>query len=172
MPPPADDKRPPGFRESPGMRLRGAYLSMHRRFENQFLALGATADQFVVLTTLLEEDGIIQQELVRRVHSDPNTITGMLGRLEKRGLIRRVTPNGDGRTRCVFLTAKGARLQRKLDESAKTLHDRLRSSVNPDQMERLLKNLQAVAQAMAPEEAGAGRTRQSIARRPREGKEV
>lgn len=141
------------------MRLRGAYLSMHRCFESHFLSLGATADQYVVLTTLLEEDGIIQQELVRRVYSDPNTITGMLGRLEKRGLIRRVTSNGDGRARCVFLTARGARLQRKLDESAKSLQDRLRASVNPDQTERLLKNLEAVGAAMVPTEAGAGRTR-------------
>ncbi|MGH9673263.1 MAG: MarR family winged helix-turn-helix transcriptional regulator [Bryobacteraceae bacterium] len=145
------------------MRLRGAYLSMHRRFEAHLLALGATADQYVLLTTLLEEDEIIQQELVRRLYSDPNTITGMLGRLEKRGLIRRETRNGDGRARRVFLSAKGSRLQRKLDEGAKHLHDLLRGSVKPDQMELVLKNLEAVALAMAPKETCTGQTRRRSA---------
>ena len=122
-----------GFRESLGMRLRGAYLSMHRCFDARFTRLGATADQYVILTMLAEEDGIIQQELMRRVFSDPNTVSAMLGRLEKRGLIRRRAHDGDGRARCVYLTAKGRRLQRQLDESAKALHERLFRSGDPRQ---------------------------------------
>jgi DNA-binding MarR family transcriptional regulator len=132
------------------MLLRAAYLSMHRSFEGHFTQLKATADQFVLLTMLAEESGIIQQELARRICSDPNTITAMLSRLEKRGLIERRAHEGDGRARCVHLTAKGRRFQHKLDNSASVLHERLARAIAPDQLEAVLKGLAQIASAMVP----------------------
>ena len=66
------------------MNLRAAYLSMHRQTNAHLARFGVTADQFVCLLILAEEDGIIQQELVKRATSDPNTIRAMLVLLEKR----------------------------------------------------------------------------------------
>ena len=138
------------FRESLGMRLRRAYLSMHRTYNAHFAQYGATADQFVILTLLAEKDGIPQQELVRTACSDPNTITVMLRLLEKRGLIRRTSHSRDGRARCVYITPKGRTLQRKLDTGAEALHARLRRAVPAGDAGRALEHLQNIAQAMAP----------------------
>src|SRR6266849_211798 len=110
------------FRDTPAMRLRAAYLTMHRQFQRVFRAEGATADQFVLLTLLAEEDGITQKELVSRSFSDANTITAMLRRLERRGLIRRQPHASDGRAVCVHLTDDGRSLQRRLTEASHQLH--------------------------------------------------
>jgi DNA-binding MarR family transcriptional regulator len=110
------------FRDTPPMRLRGAYLTMHRHFQRLFRVHGATADQFVLLTLLAEEDAITQKELVRRSFSDANTITAMLRRLERRGLIRRAPHEHDGRASRVHLTDSGRSLQRQLNEAARELH--------------------------------------------------
>ncbi len=137
------------FRESLGMRLRGAYLSMHRSFQAHCAGFGVTADQFVVLSLLAEEDGIIQKELVRRTYSDANTIAALVGLLEEKGLVRRVRPAHDGRARCVYLTPKGRRLQRELAGSAEALHRQLREAMSPADMPTLLRCLQSIAEVMA-----------------------
>ena len=67
--------------------LRSAYLTFHRRANAVFARFKLTSDQFVLLTVLAEADGVTQGELMRRTNSDPNTISEMLGRLERRGLV-------------------------------------------------------------------------------------
>jgi DNA-binding MarR family transcriptional regulator len=143
-----------GFREKMGMRMRGAYLSMHRRFNAHFLRFGATADQFVVLTLLAEEDGITQQELADRVFSDPNTVTVMLALLENRGFIRRRADDGDRRVRRVCLTARGRAFQEKLDLSAEALHRQLRNALPPAHRRLVLEALKRIAEVMVPTTGG------------------
>ncbi len=146
----AKKARTESFRDSFGMRLRGAYLSMHRYFDDHCARFGSTADQFVVLTVLSEEDGITQQELARRVFSDQNTIAAMLRLLEKRRLIRRRTPPNDGRARCVSLTPKGRAFQEELGSSAELLHRQLREALSPEEQDAMRNGLERVADAMTP----------------------
>ena len=142
--------RTESFRDGLGMRLRGAYLSMHRYFNDHCAQFGSTADQYVVLTVLSEEDGITQQELARRIYSDQNTVAAMMLLLEKRGLIRRRTHTNDGRARCVYLTSKGRKLQEKLDASAELLHRQLREALLPEEKDAVLNGLKRIADAVAP----------------------
>src|SRR5258706_272927 len=69
--------------------LRAAYFAMHRVSDGHFSRQGVTADQFVLLACLAEDDGITQQELARRASSDPSTIRAMLLLLEGRMLVAR-----------------------------------------------------------------------------------
>ena len=110
------------FHDNLGMRLRGAYLSVHRRTDAHFAQFGVTSDQFVVLSLLAEEDGITQQELAVRSYSDANTITAMLRLLEKRGLLHRHPHATDRRARSVELTAEGRRLTEELQKSLDAFH--------------------------------------------------
>ena len=114
------------------MRLRGAYLTMHRLFQRLFRSHGATADQFVLLTLLAEEDGVTQKDLVRRCFSDANTIAAMLRRLEQRDLVRRTPHEHDGRATRVHLTEPGRNLQRQMSEAASELHRSIEQILPPD----------------------------------------
>ncbi len=152
------------FRNGLGMRLRGAYLSMHRTFQAHCAPFGVTADQFVVLSLLAEEDGIIQRELVCRTFSDANTITALLCLLERKRLIRRVRHDNDGRARCVYLTAEGRRLQRELERRSEHLHRRLQESVPREEQVNLLRCLERVAAAMKLHQPGGEKTMSSNAR--------
>ncbi len=82
---------------------------MHRRTNEALAPHGVTADQFVLLSRLADEDAITQQELARRTSSDPNTIRTMLVLLEKRSLVVRRPHRSDGRAYCILLTDKGRR---------------------------------------------------------------
>ena len=138
------------FRDTPAMCLRAAYLTMHRRFQRLFRTKGATADQFVLLTLLAEEDGVTQKELVRRSCSDANTITAMLRRLERRGLIRRQPHARDGRAVCVHLTDEGRALQKHLVVASRELHQAVEESLPREHRAVILAWLHSMALLMPP----------------------
>lgn len=139
------------FRDQLGMKLRAAYLAMHRRFQTRLATSGVTADQFVVLSVLAEEDGIIQKELMRRTYSDANTTGALVALLERGGWIRREVSLADGRARCVFLTSAGRRLQKRLAYGTADLHKQLFAAVSADELASLVAALEKVTHVMVRE---------------------
>ena len=131
------------------MHLRRAYLSMHRRANANFARYGLTADQYVVLTALARAGSATQQDLVRRVHSDPNTVRAILGRLERQGLVARAPHATDGRARAVTLTERGVAAQRELEEFNDGFQTELESLFRPAELEAFLGYLGRVTRAMS-----------------------
>ncbi len=144
------------------MGLRAAYWSMHRQTNAHLAQRGATADQFVLLSLLVEQDGITQQELVRRASSDPNTIRAMLLLLEKRGVVARGQHPTDGRARRVTLTRKGRQTYDKLLAQIKPLQKRLLALFRAAEAETLVVFLGRISEAMAKLERRRGRPRSTV----------
>jgi DNA-binding MarR family transcriptional regulator len=138
--------------------LRAAYLALHRQTNACFAKDGVTADQFVLLAALAEADAVTQQELVRRVGSDPNTVRVMLLLLEGRGLVARERHPADGRARCVMLTRKGRQVFKKLWASSEPLRARLLAAFRPDEVTALVGLLRRVAEVLAPPVSNGNRT--------------
>ena len=146
--------------------LRAAYLALHRQTNDCFARDGVTADQFVLLSALADADAVTQQELVRRVSSDPNTVRAMLLLLEGRGLVARQRHPADGRARCVRLTAKGRQVFQKLWTKSEPLRARLQAAFRPDEVTALVGLLRRVAEVLAPPAGNGSRTaRRSGSRR-------
>jgi DNA-binding MarR family transcriptional regulator len=138
------------------MRLRGAYLTFHRMANAHFEPRGVTADQFVVLTLLAEEEGLTQREVVARAYSDPNTVGEMLTRLEGKKLVRRERHPTDGRARVVFLTQKGRSLQKQLRESWEGHLREIDSAFGARELEALKGLLVRIPGAVAETGGGVG----------------
>jgi DNA-binding MarR family transcriptional regulator len=138
--------------------LRAAYLAFHRQTNACFAKDGVTADQFVLLAALADSNALTQQELVRRVGSDPNTVRAMLLLLEGRGLVARERHPADGRARCVSLTAKGRKVFEKLLARSEALRARLLSAFRPDEVTALVGLLHRVTEVMAPPVSNGSRT--------------
>ena len=97
-------------RELPRL-LRAAYFGMHRVSDAHFSRHGVTADQFVLLACLKEQDAITQLELARRASSDPSTIRAMLVLLEGRGLVARARRPDEVRPREAESVVDGQRVR-------------------------------------------------------------
>lgn len=138
--------------------LRAAYLALHRQTNDCFAKDGMTADQFVLLSALADADAVTQQELVRRVSSDPSTVRAMLVLLEGRGLVARERHPADGRARCVTLTVKGRQVFKKLWTKSEPLRAQLLTAFRPDEVIALVGLLRRVAQAMTPSASNASGT--------------
>lgn len=73
--------------------------------------LGITYPQYLTLMILWEEDGMPVNDIARKLILNTNTITPLLKRMEKDGIIRRKRSKDDERKVIVQLTAKGRDLQ-------------------------------------------------------------
>jgi DNA-binding MarR family transcriptional regulator len=131
------------------MSLRAAYRSMHRQTNAHLARCGATADQFVLLSLLVEQDGMTQQELVRKASSDPNTVRAMLLLLEKRGVVARGRHPTDGRARRITLTRNGRQTYGKLLAEIRPLQERLLALFRAEEAETLVVFLGRISKAMA-----------------------
>lgn len=65
---------------------------------------------------LWEKDNCIISEITERLHLETNTITPLLQRMEKQGLILRQKSEVDNRRRIVSLTSKGKSLEEHMKE--------------------------------------------------------
>ena len=69
-----------------------------------------TARQYAVLTTVAQQEGLSQTDLVRLTGIDRSTLADVVQRLLKRGIIQRERTMQDGRTYAVSLSTEGKQL--------------------------------------------------------------
>ena len=73
--------------------------------------LGLTYPQYLVMMVLWEQDNQTVGDICRRLMLDTNTLTPMLQRMEREGLVVRTHGISDGRQTLVSLTKKGIHLE-------------------------------------------------------------
>lgn len=73
-----------------------------------------THEQWSLLKWLWVEDGISQKELSEKSLKDQPTITRILDKLERRGLIRRQVDSLDRRVSLIYLTKEGREIKPSL----------------------------------------------------------
>jgi DNA-binding MarR family transcriptional regulator len=83
---------------------------MKRRFEEEARGHGITLPQFRALAEISNNTGISQVTLAGCIDTDPMTLSGILDRLEKRGLIERSPDPNDSRAKLAVATREGAEL--------------------------------------------------------------
>ena len=84
--------------------VTGAYAPM-------LTALGITYPQYLVLLVLWEKDRQPVNDIARRLLLETNTVTPLLQRMERQGLLSRTRGEDDRRQQIVALTEKGRALQ-------------------------------------------------------------
>jgi DNA-binding MarR family transcriptional regulator len=114
---------------------------------------GLSPSQFNVLNLLhLNPDGLSQTDLSRQLIMHRSNLTGLVDRLEKRGLVARREVAADRRAYSVVLTAAGTRLLREIlpryYEEAARVWDRLparRAAELINDLQQLARNAQHIA---------------------------
>jgi DNA-binding MarR family transcriptional regulator len=84
--------------------------ALHRRSKRMAALLGVTGPQRLVIRLAGEHPSSTAGELAQALHLHPSTLTGVLARLERAGLLRRTTDAGDRRQSRFVLTAAGRAL--------------------------------------------------------------
>ena len=77
---------------------------------------GLTYPQYLVLLVLWEKDAQPVNDIAKRLYLETNTVTPLIQRMEKGGILTRTKGTKDARQMIVKLTKKGKGLQDKLAE--------------------------------------------------------
>ena len=103
---------------------------------------GLTYPQYLVLLVLWEKDAQPVNDIAKRLLLETNTVTPLLQRMEKEGILTRRKGEKDARQMIVSLTRKGKDLQKTLADVPFTVGNAVMcESVNPDTAPELFRML-------------------------------
>lgn len=129
-----------------GYRIKLLSQLMSRKFQEQLEPFDLTPFHWVVLCCLWEEDGLPTSSLGEKLQQVGGTLTGVLDRMEERGLIRRELDRRDRRIWRIWLTDAGKELQSVLPPLALDLREQTMQGMSPAERQSLS---QLIDQAIA-----------------------
>ena len=130
--------------------LMAQLCKAHRNAANTTLnQAGLYVGQEMVLLQLWQQDGLTQKELGQQLCVEAPTVTRMLQRMQRCGLIERRPDPDDGRVSRVYLTERSCGLESTVKEGWARLEERLLAGITPEErmllhhfLSKMLDNLQ------------------------------
>lgn len=132
--------------DSLGYRIKLLSQVLSRKFQERLDPFGLTVFHWVVLCCLWEEDGLATSTIGGRLQQVGGTLTGVLDRMEERGLIRRERDTYDRRIWRIWLTESGKQLAEVLPPIAREIREQATAGMTVTE-QKLLSTLidQAIA---------------------------
>lgn len=112
---------------------RATHATLHR-LAADLAALDLTASEVNALANLADGRARTVSELGADVGTKPTTLTGVLDRLERRGLVTRASRPGDRRSVLVSLTEDGARTAATVRSTVTALEERALAGLDPGEV--------------------------------------
>lgn len=129
--PPETKTVPHALADRPGFLIRRLHQIHVALFAEECGQQNVTPVQYSILTVAAAQPGLDQAALGYEVGVDRATLANVLGRLEARGLLRRVQGRADRRLKHVTLTAEGRGLLAGMVAAAQRAHDRTVDALPP-----------------------------------------
>lgn len=123
--------------------------SMSKRMEAK---MGVTGPQRLVIRIVGRYPGISAGQLAEILELHPSTLTGVLRRLQERGIVERKTDPKDGRRALFDLTARGKELDAMRVGTVESVVRTTLKAVPKRKLEATQEVLTALAEALQPEE--------------------
>lgn len=123
-----DDSR---FLEKPGHLIRRLQQIALALFLDQAKAFGITPVQYSAMIAVGNHPGIDQTALCNVIAFDRSTIGDVIGRLEKKKLVKRRNGTTDRRTKSLFITPAGRRLLRDVEPAVQATQRLILAPLKP-----------------------------------------
>jgi DNA-binding MarR family transcriptional regulator len=124
--------------------LAQASYAVSKAFDAQVRAAGLSSTEWRVLATLSDGDGLTIGELAREVLAQQPTLTKLVDRMERTGLVERRGDETDGRRTLVYETARGRARIVPLLARAKAHERDILAAFAPHEAEALKRALSAL----------------------------
>lgn len=120
-----------------GYRIKLLSQLLGRKFQERLDPFGLTLFHWVVLCCLWEEDGLAISSIGEKLQQVGGTLTGVLDRMEARGLIRRERDLNDRRVWRIWLTEDGKSLKDILPPIAVEIREEAMQGISGADRQRL-----------------------------------
>lgn len=130
-------------------RLYTASRLLSQAYHPLLSQYGLTYPQYLVLLALWEKDAQPVNDIAKRLYLETNTVTPLLQRMEKEGILVRKRGEKDARQMIVSLTGKGKELQKKLSGVPFAIgHAVICDSVTPETTPELFRMLDDIIEKL------------------------
>ncbi|HEY9723944.1 MAG TPA: MarR family transcriptional regulator [Oscillatoriaceae cyanobacterium] len=138
-----------GVQNCPCFNLGLAHRRVVRLYEEALAPLGLTIAQAHFLSCLFERDAMLAKDLAAALRVDAGTLTPMIDRMERQGMIRRCPCPGDRRAVRICLESAGRKLKPEIEARCGEVAVRLASKLSEEDYTRFM----AIMKQIGDEEA-------------------
>jgi len=124
--------------------------ALQRTSKRMETALGVTGPQRLVIRIVGRFPRIPAGQLAQLLHIHPSTLTGILKRLGRRGMIRQLPDPADGRRSLLILTNKGQRLNVESEGTVESGIRRVLAGMAPSRLIAARAVLESIAATLEP----------------------
>ncbi len=115
-------------------------IDLQRLFRSDISIKDMTYSQVLAIISI-PSDGIEMSELAIKLGLDNSTITRLIVRLEKKGLVVREQSKKDKRAIKVLLKTKGSKLQQDIENKIESLGEKIKMEIDEEKIESTLEHL-------------------------------
>jgi len=126
------------FLEMPGHLIRRLHQISFALFVDQAKAFDITPVQYAALAAINNHPGIDQTALSNVIAFDRTTIGDVVGRLEKKKLIKRLNGAVDRRTKSLHITPLGERLIKQIEPAVASTQRQILAPLKPSERNAFL----------------------------------
>ena len=120
-----------------GYRIKLLSQLLSRKFQELLDPFGLTPFHWLVLCCLWREDGLPTSSIGEKLQQVGGTLTGVLDRMEERGLVRRERDTSDRRIWRIWLTEDGKKFETVLPPLAVEVREAAMKGMSSDERELL-----------------------------------
>ncbi|NFG22925.1 MarR family transcriptional regulator [Clostridium botulinum] len=104
-----------------------------------------TPVQYGILKCLWDEEYLLPKQIAEALSLDSSTITGLLDRMENKGLIERVHNKNDRRTFNVIVTEEGLKHRKEIEQVIEELNNDFLEKFSAEEKKSLKDSLRVIA---------------------------
>ena len=139
-----------------GYQMKRAQHALRLEMDDALRDLALTTPQYAALSVLAEGPGSSGAEVARRCFVTPQTMNGVLVKLEGAGLVSRRAHPEHGRVLQAYPTRKGENLLVRAHRAVVEIEERMLSGLEPGDRLRLLEALRNCADSLGTGKRGRG----------------
>ena len=124
--------------------LSNTQNAVNNYFKRELQEYDITPSQYALLQCLCTQDGLTPSQLAQELRLDTSSITGILSRLEKKGLIDRVYNQEDRRSVSIHLREEGRSLWSQVDRVIDEANAKITNGLDPEHYAQFLSALSMI----------------------------
>ena len=129
-----------------GIMIHQTDLALTSNVKAKLEPLNIAPEQNLVMLLLLEQDGLTQNEIAKRLNKDKTNIARMISNLEEKGFIKRHVNEFDKRSFNIYLTEIGKKLGELLKPIAEENNQIVCSGISNEELQTVKKVLMKMIQ--------------------------
>jgi MarR family transcriptional repressor of mepA len=138
------------FRDPNFALMRQIVSAQWRAGEEWIREREISIEQGGVLGYLLDHPGAIQRDIAKATNRGEASVSAMLQKLDKRGLVERRAENGDDRSKRVYATPAGAELIAGLDVAMAAVDEVILAALTVNERRKLEAVLRKITAGLEP----------------------